>query len=326
MTGKYEHVLGFAVEHPWALTAAMRTIVAGILARRLVGEDASPEDIAAATVQRRNLPQPPRKGGGVALIPMYGVIAPRMNLLSDISGGTTFEALTAQLRAAVENPEVKTIVFDVDSPGGSVAGASEFAREVLKARTVKPVIAQAQYLMASAAYWPMACATEIVASPSAMVGAIGVYTIHDDITEALGKLGVKREVIGAGKYKTENVGGGPLSDEARAHVIGLVEANYTRQVVDISKGRGCSAADVRNGYAEGRCVDVEAALAAGMIDRIASLDDTLARVLAPAAARPHHSTAQATDQEPLAATSQEPTPDDATWQNATYGALAALEM
>jgi signal peptide peptidase SppA len=324
MTGRYEHVLGFAVEHPWALTGAMRSIVASILARRLVGQDVDPDEIAAAVVQRKNLPQP-RKGGTVALIPIYGVVAPRMNMLSDFSGGTTFEQLTAQLRAAVENPEVTTIVFDVDSPGGNVAGASEFAHEVMKARTKKPVIAQAQYLMASAAYWPMACATEIVAAPSAMVGSIGVYAIHDDISEALGKLGVKRDVIGAGKYKTEGIGGGPLSEEARGHVQALVDTMYTRQVADISKGRGVTAAAVRSGYAEGRCVDAEAALEAGLIDRIATLDDTLARVmLAPAAARPS-STAAVTDQEPFAATSQEPMPD-AHWQNAAYGALCELDI
>jgi ClpP class serine protease len=83
-----------------------------------------------------------------------------MNLLSEVSGGTTFEALTKQLQAAVADPDVKTIVFDVDSPGGNVAGASEFAREVLRARATKPIIVQAHHLLASAAYWPMAGATE----------------------------------------------------------------------------------------------------------------------------------------------------------------------
>jgi signal peptide peptidase SppA len=326
MTGKYEHILGFAVEHPWAITESMRTVVAGILARRLVGEDTDPDTIAAAMVQRKTLPQPKKGSGAVALIPMYGVVAPRMNMLSEFSGGTTFEQLTAQLHAAVDNPDIATIIFDVDSPGGNVAGASEFAREIMKARTKKPIIAQAQYLMASAAYWPMACATEVVAAPSAMVGSIGVYTIHNDITDALTALGVKRTVIGAGKYKTEGVGGGPLSSDALAHVQGLVDQNYNRMVGDISKGRGVTIAAVRGGYGEGRCIDAEAALAAGLIDRIATLDDTIARVMAapPADARATSTTA-ITDKEPLAATAKE-SPSDANWQNAIFGALAELEL
>lgn len=321
----YDHLLGFALEHPWALTRPMLATIAGILARRVAGEETPAGEIEAALVNRKALPQP-QKGGAVALIPVYGVIAPRMNLLSEMSGGTTFEQLSAQLQAALDNPEVKTVVFDVDSPGGNVAGATEFAREVMKARTQKAIIAQVQHLGASAAYWAMAGATEIVASPSSMVGSIGVYTIHDDVSEALGKLGVKREVFAAGKYKAEGADGGPLTDDAKAHIKGLVDTTYARMVTDIGNGRGVKAPVVRAGYGEGRCLDAEAALAAGMIDRIATLSDTLARVLRPPARSDATTAAHATDQEPpRAATSQERA-HDALWQTTIAAALLELEL
>jgi len=299
----YEHVLGFALEHPWALTASMRQTVAGILARRLVGEEAAPD--LAALVPRSNLPQPKR--GTVGVIPIYGVIAPRMNLLSDFSGGTTFEALSAQLQAAVADDAIKTIVFDIDSPGGNAAGATEFAREVLKAREQKPIIAQAHHLMASAAYWVGACATEVVASPSAMVGSIGVYTIYDDISEALAAVGVKRELIAAGKYKAEGADGGPLSAEAHDHLRALVDTAYDLFVADVAKGRGVAASAVRGGYGEGRTVPAAEALALGLIDRIAPLSDTLTRLTS--GARSSLTAPAATGQEPrpmAAATPQEP--------------------
>jgi signal peptide peptidase SppA len=329
--GRYEHVLGFALEHPWALTPSMRAIVARILVQRIAGQDADPAELAAL-VARQNLPQPAK--GGVAIIPVYGVIAPRLNLFSDFSGGTTFEALTKQLHDAVANADVKTIVFDVDSPGGNVAGATEFAREMLKARTQKPIIAQAQYLMASAAYWVMSCATEIVAAPSAKVGVPEVYALYDDISEALKLEGIKREVIFAGKFKPEGVDDGPLSPEGRAHIKALCEAFYSYEVADIAKGRGVKESDVRNGFGEGRILTAADALALGMINKIGTLSDTLARVMtaAPAAdgfraARPNPSPIQATDQElPLAAaTSQEPT-SDATWQNGIDAALLELQL
>lgn len=319
----YDHVLAFALEHPWAVTPNMRATIADILARRLAGQDTTPADLAAL-VARRNGPQPIAGGGGVALIPIYGVIAPRMNLFSEMSGGTTFESLTGELRAAMANPDVATIVFDVDSPGGNVAGATEFAREVMAARTQKPVIAQIQYLGASAAYWAIAGATEIVAAPSAMVGAIGVYTMHDDISEALAKLGVKREVISAGKYKAEGADGGPLSDEAKAHLRGIVESSYTRMVTDIGNGRGQKASAIRSGFGEGRVVTADAALEAGMIDKIGTLSDTLARVLK----TPPIAAARATDQEPrphAAATSQELVADTL-WQNSAAAALLELDL
>src|SRR5215831_3181215 len=209
----YTHLVAFALEHPWAITPPMRALIAEILARRLAGLDPDDDAIAAAMEARATREVPVPTGGTLALIPLFGVVAPRMNLFTEMSGGTTFEGLTAQLTAAVNDPNIKTIVFDVDSPGGNVAGTSEFAREVLRARAIKPVIAHANHLMASAAYWAMAGATEIVASPSALVGSIGVYTMHNDISAMLDALGIKREVFAAGKYKAEGVDGGPLSDD-----------------------------------------------------------------------------------------------------------------
>jgi signal peptide peptidase SppA len=279
----YAHLVAFALEHPWAITPPMRGVIATILAQRLAGVDADDGAVADALEARArattNAPVSPDPS--VALIPIHGVIAPRMNLFTEASGGTTFDALTAQLQAAVSDPKVKTIHFDVDSPGGNVAGASEFAREVLRARTIKPVIAHANHLMASAAYWAMSGATEIVASPSSLVGSIGVYTIHDDISALLEAHGVKREVFSAGKYKAEGADGGPLSDDAKAHVQGLVDGAYGRFVGDIAKGRGVRPADIREGYGQGRTLSAESALQAGLIDRIATSQETLARVMQP---------------------------------------------
>ena len=316
MTGKYEHVLAFALDHPWAITPSYRRIIAGILARRIAGQDADLTAIKAAINARSNLPQPKRVGA-VAVIPIYGVIAAWIDMLSEISGGT-FEALTGQLHEALANQAIKTILFVVNSPGGNVAGTTEFAAEVLKARTRKPIIAQVNHLMAGAAYWPMACATQIIASPSAMVGSIGVVAMHEDVSEALAQLGVEREVLAAEKFKGEGIGGGTLTEDARGHLQGLVDSTYATFIADIAKGRGITAAGrtgtrqgcsrgsgcprrrttalrcrtasrraVRNGYGEGRIVNAEDALALGMVDRIASLTDTLGRVMhtSPASAR-----------------------------------------
>jgi len=280
----YDHLAAFALEHPWALTDNMREIVATTIARRLAGMDDDEEGIAIAQQARATRDVAVRGGGLVAVLPFHGVVAPRMNLLSEISGGATFEGLSKQLNAAVADPDVTTIVFDVDSPGGNVAGASEFARDVLRARAIKPIIVQANHLMASAAYWGLAGATEIVASPSAMIGSIGVIGIHDDLTAAREKLGIRREVLSAGKYKAEAAGGMPVSDGARAHAQHLIDSFYDRMVGDIAKDRGISAAAVRGSYGEGRLLNVEDALACGLVTRIATFDETLARVTQPATA------------------------------------------
>jgi len=342
---RYDHILSFALEHPWAVTPAMRATIAGILAGRIVGKAADPATIAAALVNRKNLPQP-TEGGAVAVIPIYGVIAPRANMMTDFSGGTTFEALTTQLHEALANKTIKTIVFDVDSPGGNVAGATEFAREVMRARTKKPIIAQAQYLMASAAYWVMACATEIVAAPSAKIGSVGVYSIHEDLSKMLEMEGIKITYISAGKYKVDGNETEPLSKEALARIQAKVDDPYARFKTDVSKGRGVPLADVDAGYGEGDTVSADEALRLGMIDRIGTLDDTIARVMTPASADgsraaaapinelraqrgvpplPDIDPASDTSQEPIAATDQD-RPSDTTWQTAIEGQLLELDL
>jgi signal peptide peptidase SppA len=278
MTGRYEHVLSFALAHPWAVMPEMRSVIASILARRVAGVEVERAEIEAALVNRKNLPQP--RAGSVAIIPVYGVIAPRMNLLSEFSGGTTFEKLTGQLRAAMGDKAIKTIVLDVDSPGGSVAGNAEFAAEVMRARVKKPIIAVAQYTMGSAAYHLAAAATEVVAAPSARVGSIGVFYLHEDLSEALKAMGVKSTYISAGEGKVDGNPTEPLSDTARARMTALVDEAYSQFVGNVVKGRGqgMTAERVRKDW-KALVYGSAEALSLGLIDAIETLDETLERVL-----------------------------------------------
>ena len=332
MKGSYDHVLSFAILHPWSVLPEMLSVIAGILAHRIAGLDLDQATIEAALVNRKNLPQP--RVGSVAVIPVYGLLAPRMNLFSSMSGGTSYEQLTGQLREAVADPAVRNIVLDVNSPGGSVAGNPEFAAEVLKARAKKPVIAVANYQMGSAAYQLSAAATEIVASTSAHVGGIGTYAMHDDLSAQLKQLGVKRTYISAGTGKVDGNDSEPLSLEARARMDGLVNQAFDQFVATVVKGRGAGmTADRVKHEWQAHVYGAAEAKAIGMIDRIATLDDTLQRLLTDS---PHHAdhhaahllldtTIAATLQEPSPATSQEPR-SDAQWQNAATRALLELDL
>jgi len=266
------------VHAPWAVTPLMLATVYEILDRRLRD---GPHALDAATVEAltgRKQGEATRApaGGGVALIPIRGTIAPRLTLLSDISGGTTFEALEPMLDAAVADPRVSTIVFDIDSPGGSVFGAHEFARAVLRARAVKPIIAHIHPVGASAAYWIAACCTQVVCSPSAQVGSIGVLGVHEDRSGQLAQDGIKREVLSAGEGKTDGNPDGPLSDSARAQLLDHLAYYYGLFVQDVADGRGKSAATIRNEW-QAHVFTADTALAAGLVDRLDTLGATLAR-------------------------------------------------
>ena len=135
----YDRVLSVVLQ-PWAIQRPMLAIIAHVLAHRLAGET-----IDTSTLERRP-PAAPSIATGVAIIPIHGVIAPRMNALDDISGGATFEQASHAVDEAMARKDIGTILFDFDSPGGSVLGATEFARKVMKARTTKRIIAHGWWL------------------------------------------------------------------------------------------------------------------------------------------------------------------------------------
>lgn len=277
MPDRHAHLLAFCLDHPWSVTPESLQIIAGILARKLAGDQASQAEIEAAIVNRKAAPQP--RVGSAAIIPIYGLISPRMNMLSNMSGGTTYESIAQHLRQAVDDKSVRAIVLDVDSPGGSVAGNAELAAEIRRARAQKPVIAQAQYLMASAAYHLGASATEVVAAPSARVGSIGTMMMHTELSKSLERLGIKRTFITAGDGKVDGNEAEPLSTTARERMQAAVDEAYDQFVSNVVIGRGgdVNAQRVKREW-KAHVYSAAEARRIGMIDRVATLEETLSRL------------------------------------------------
>lgn len=116
-----------------------------------------------------------------------------------------------------------------------------------------------------------------MASPSSLVGSIGVYAVHEDWSEAMAQAGVQPTLIKAGKYKAEGIDFQPLSDDARAHIQESVDDSYDMFVTAVSKGRGVPPATVRSGYGEGRVLTAKRAKAEGLVDRIDTIEGAFAR-------------------------------------------------
>lgn len=273
---KYAHILSAFAAEPWAMQLEKLEAITAFLKFKADGGMVAPEEVAKITNKRAN--EVARAEGAVAVIPVMGVLAQRMDMVTEMSGGTSYSGLTNALRSAVDNEDIKAIVLDIDSPGGAVAGAQEMASEILALRgSEKPIIAQVNALAASAAYWIASAADEVVSTPSGRAGSIGVYTTHEDMSAFFEKEGVKTTYISAGRYKVEGNENGPLSDEARAYVQKLVDESYANFVGSVAKGRNVSKSMVLDRFGQGRVFGAEEALDRGMIDRIATLDETLAR-------------------------------------------------
>jgi signal peptide peptidase SppA len=309
------HILREVLETPWAILPDTLASLQAIVARHVAGVRLSAEEIATVTA---GAPRPTaRTPGAVAVIPIYGPISQRP--VKSLSAGETVATteIAKALRAAVADPTVKAIVLDIHSPGGSVFGVPELGAEIAKAREQKHITAVANSLAASAAYWLASQASEVVVTPGGQIGSIGVYTAHVDLSKAEEMEGVKTTLISAGKYKVEDSPYGPLSDEARAAIQERVDAYYDQFVRAVAKGRGTTPAAVRSGYGEGRVVGAEAAVRAGLADRIATLDEVLAKL---GAAVPVGE-ARAEDEAPEVTAAVEPEPQHApepqrpTWGN-----------
>jgi len=222
--------------------------------------------------------RPGPKSGRLAQVPIRGSISRRDSFWSMLFGGASVEGLIKTLREVGADDSIKTVLLDVDSPGGTVSGIPELANEVRRLSERKHVVAMANSLMASAAYWIASQADEIVAAPEALVGSVGVFAIHEDWSRFLEQAGVKISYIAAGKYKVDGNFESPLSDEARAHMQSIVDDAYGLFVGDVARGRGVTAAAVKSDYGEGRVLTARDAKTAGMIDRVAGFEETIQRL------------------------------------------------
>lgn len=264
--------LGALLTEPLALP---HDTVARLVRHIAAGQD--PAEFVAA-YGRLDLNAIADQRGPVAVIPIAGFISEKRSPWDEYYGGTSLEAVRLALRAALGNPAVRAIVFDVSSPGGTVSGCTELAREIREAKGQgKRLVAVSNSLMCSAAYWIVAGCDEIVATPSSTTGSIGIYAVHQEYSRMLDAAGIGTTVISAGEHKTEGNEWEPLTDEALAYLQSRADTMNGWFVGDVAKGRGITAAKVDADFGQGRGLFATEALAAGMVDSIDTFDRVLVR-------------------------------------------------
>lgn len=256
---------GLAAIHP----ARLADVFARLQAATVRAEVREVEVQAAAA--RRMGPQV----DGIARIPITGVISKNASLWSELFGDTTLHGLSAALAAAAADASVRAVVLEVDSPGGGVYGVDETAAQIAELNKTKPVVAFADGLAASAAYWLISQASAIVASPSSEIGSIGVYAVHFDQSGLLDKAGVVATLIKAGKFKAEANPYQPLSQEDHDAMQARIDSHYQRFVSRVARGRGIGVDTVRHDYGEGRVLDAAAAAKVGMVTEIGTWADAV---------------------------------------------------
>jgi len=255
-----------ALSSPWAIQPEKFDEILAVYSSHLRDEATDLDALAAKLgrpVQRRE--QGYTVTRGVAVIPLHGVIAKKMNMFSQISGGCSTQLVERDIRQALEDPAVKSIVLHADTPGGTVDGTAELAESIYRARGRKPIIALADGLLASAGVWIASAADAIyLASPTTQVGSIGVVTRHVDYSGRDKRAGINVTEIYAGKYKRIASEHRPLSGDGRSYLQGQVDYLYSIFVNAVAQHFGISSDSVLSDMADGRIFVGQQAIEAGL--------------------------------------------------------------
>lgn len=211
---------------------------------------------------------------GVAVIPVHGLL---LNRFGDSYGYVTgYTFIRRQRDLAMADPDVKLVIYDVNSGGGEAAGNFELAQESFDMRGTKPTFAIVNSNCYSAAYAFASSADKVYVTPSGGAGSIGVVATHFDVSKMLDNYGIKVTFIHAGEHKVDGNSFEPLSDEVKADIQARVDATYGRFVDLVAQNRGLDPKVVRDTQA--RCYSAQDALALGLIDGVASPMEALALI------------------------------------------------
>jgi signal peptide peptidase SppA len=224
-------------------------------------------------------------GNMLAVVPLWGALSPDGEYY-----GTALDDFSRVITSLDANPNVSKILINVKSPGGTVTGTQEASDAVRRVRDGgnTQIVAIANGMMASAALWIGAAAGELVVTPSGEIGSIGVISMYADQSGFLEKMGVKVDIVRTPDKKARFTGLEPMSDEMRAFVQERIGGSYEKFKRSMATNRGIRIDQVESKFGGGEMMRAEDALAAGLVDRIATFDQTVSRMMtrrAPASAR-----------------------------------------
>jgi signal peptide peptidase SppA len=256
-----------------AMPEAARVAMLGPSASRFVG-DSTERDANGRAIS--GLPYK-RTSDGIAIVTVTGSLINRGAWVGSSSGETSYEGIKFQIGAAANDPKVRSILLDIESPGGEAVGAFEAADAVRVANKQKPVTAIVNGMAASAAYALASGAGSIVTTATGMAGSIGVVMLHADYSRFLDAEGVTPTLIFAGSHKVDGNPFEPLSDAVRSDLQAEVDNFYALFVKTVSAGRkGLSAAAIR--ATEARTFLGKEAVDRGLADSVGTFESTLADI------------------------------------------------
>mgnify|MGYP000299535634 CR=1 FL=1 len=188
----------------------------------------------------------------------------------EIKGAILDSSAYIELFEKASKDNIKGVLVNIDSPGGAVPPSIEIAYMIKELKKLKPVIVYASGTMASGSYYASIFADKIIANPGSMVGSIGVLFYSANLKELLTKIGIKPNILKAGKYKlVGNPTREPLPHETQM-LQTLIGDIYHLFVTDVAQARKLDVAEHKT-FADGKVFLAHKAKEVGLIDEVATI-------------------------------------------------------
>lgn len=210
-----------------------------------------------------------------------GVMDIKGSLMNGSSGWLRFfgvvgyDDIAEALVQGVADKKVKSIMLNVDSPGGSAKGVRQLSDLIKNVGQVKPVNVYADSI-GSAAYWLGSAGGHITIDEMGLAGSIGALIVHTEYSKQDEKQGVKSTIIRAGVNKALANPIEPLSPEALASLQEIVDASRDMFVMAVADNRGTTPSTVESQMGQGKEFMGVKAVAAGLVDKVGTFEDALA--------------------------------------------------
>lgn len=252
-----EHILKAITTESWLITEEMLNTIISIANRT------QPEAIEFKEAESKTEKHCVKVRGNVGIIDIKGPIFRYANLFTKISGATSVADVSKQFQEVLDDPSIKTIILNIDSPGGQANGINELAEAIFAARQQKKIVAYVGGSGTSAAYWIASAAGEIIVDDTAILGSIGVV------------LSVRRKnnselefVSSRSPEKRLN----PETEEGRKKIIEFLDSLADVFIEKVARNRNTSVDTVRDKFGQGGLVVGAKAVALGMADKLGSFE------------------------------------------------------
>lgn len=206
-------------------------------------------------------------GAHIAVVDIVGTIAADKQ---SVNSRNTIRSLNK----AFENSQAKSVVLNINSPGGSPVQSDEIWQEIrhLKAQHKdKKVYAIIGDTGASGAYYIASAADEIWVNRSSLVGSIGVIMPNYGVNGLMQKMGVEDRTMTSGDNKALLSMTQPVDPAQKAHVQNVLDNVHAHFIHAVKEGRGTKLKSNDPNLFSGLFWTGEQAVSLGIADRIGNL-------------------------------------------------------